>query len=211
MEALESSAFTDPAPIVDRVFRTIIDEVGANQAFSGIVAQDFTALLHKVVRFVARCLNADRMEDTGLEYLFHDINGDDPLEDALAHDFRRYLDSSELRRGSFYSELRALGHGRVDVICIFPTHRFVTELKKENDDAAWESLVTQYGAQSAAYHATDEPLGFVLTLDLTRDLNSPPPLLHECFEVRHLTFESDELRTLVFVKVAGRQQRPSTL
>jgi hypothetical protein len=66
------------------------------------------------------CLHVDRLEDTG----FHDADSGDPLEEHLAYDRRRYLGSSEFSRGSSYSEVRAIGHGRVDIVCIFPTHRF---------------------------------------------------------------------------------------
>lgn len=61
-----------------------------------------------------------------------------------------------------------------------------------------------------AYQATDVPLGFVVTLDLRPTPKSPPPLLAKCFEVGHLQFEgSDEPRTLVFIRVPGRQRSPS--
>lgn len=53
----------------------------------------------------------------------------------MAYDMRRYLGSSEFNRGSLYSEVRAIGHGRLDIVCIFPTDRSVAELKKENEDA----------------------------------------------------------------------------
>lgn len=210
--ALQTESLGDPKPVVLRVIDRVRGQVAANSYFTQDVAQDFTALLAKIVKFVARCLDTDRIEDAGVDYLFHDVNTADPLEEQLAYDMRRFLASSEFSRGSFYSEVRAVGHGRVDVLCIFATHRFVAELKKENDDASWDALADQYGAQGAAYQATDVPLGFVVTLDLTRDPQSPPPLLDECFEVRHLRFEgSEEPRTLVFVRVPGRQQRPSAL
>lgn len=205
-----ATSLADPVPVVDRVFKGILDQIKQNAAFHGVVAQDFTSVLAKIVRFVASRLNADRVEDSGLDYLFEVADEKDPLEEDLARDMRRFLASSELSRGSFFSEVRAVAHGRVDVLMIFPTHQFVAELKKESADASWDALVKHYGTQGAAYQATDVPLGFVVTLDLTRR-GQPPPLLAECFEVRHLTFGSETQRTLVFVKVAGNQKSPSAL
>lgn len=210
MAGLGVSSTSDPEPIVDQVFASIRDQLSPNDAFAGEVAQDFLSVLAKIVKFVASRLNVDRIEDSGLDYLFDAADEDDPLEEDLAQDLRRFLASAELNRGSFMSEVRAIAHGRVDVLMIFPTHRFVAELKKEGADASWDALVNNYGAQGAAYQATDVPLGFVIALDLTR-AGQPPPLLAECFEVRHLAFDSEASRTLVFVKVTGKQKSPSAL
>jgi hypothetical protein len=105
--------------------------------------------------------------------------------------------------------LRGVAAGRADVVHQVDGVRFITEAKREEEDASFENLLASYGDQTTLYQYTNLPIGILLVLDLTTKDG-----LSGHFRTLYWTEVGNRLgdgtrRGVLIVKVPGRRTAPS--
>ena len=165
------------------------------------------AVVVKTLLFLKSRMDSSPGVDPTVSYLFIREGEPTPLEKSLQQDFMRFLQTSML--GSV-DEVRGIAAGRADVMHQFEGIRFITEIKREEEDASFENLIASYGAQTTLYQNTNIPIGILLVLDLTTRSG-----LSEHFRTLYRTEVSDLLRNgttrgVLVVKVPARRVNPST-
>lgn len=165
------------------------------------------AVVVKTLLFLKSRMDPSPGVDPTVSYLFIREGEPNPLEKSLQQDFMRFLHTSML--GSV-DEVRGIAAGRADVMHQFEGIRFITEIKREEQDASLENLIASYGAQTTLYQNTNIPIGILLVLDLTtRDG------LSGHFRTLYRTEIGDLLRDgttrgVLVVKIPARRVDPST-
>ncbi len=122
------------------------------------------AVIWQTFLFLESRLDATVGQDPTVEYLFAHPGRDDPAEKDLQQDYLRHLQTKKLgfaRRG------QGVGGGRSDIWHRLRGVRFITEVKKETEDASFEALQAAYGDQASMYGTTNVPIAILLVLDLT--------------------------------------------
>lgn len=170
-------------------------------------AKLFGTVLLWTTRFLKNRLEITKKDDPSVAYLFETSGGTLPLESALQDDYFRWI-STQSASGEI--EPTNLGGGRADVALKATGERIVIEIKREMDDASFDSLVSHYAGQTTDYQNISIRLGFLLVLDLTAPkLEGTPHIrtLVQCRSIRRVN-ETDA-RHVVIVKVPGRRYLPS--
>lgn len=121
-------------------------------------------MIYQTLLFLEGRLDMTPGVDPTVKYLFVADGEPDPLEKELQQDFIRFLRNRKL---GTVAELSGIGGGRADVSHTYRGSRFVTEVKREADDASFDNLLVSYGEQTALYQITNIPIGILLVLDLT--------------------------------------------
>jgi hypothetical protein len=86
----------------------------------------------------------------------------------------------------------------------------VIEIKREMDDASFDSLVSHYAGQTTDYQNVSIRLGFLLVLDLTTPKLEGTPHIRSLMQCRSIQrLGESEPRHVVIVKVPGRRYLPS--
>ena len=154
-------------PVVNQIIEDVGQQLSACPDYQGAVREQLQPVIVSVIRFLARCLNAQEGgERSHTRYLF------DPeaLEGDLQQDFVEWLYAT----GPYGLAIEAqhVGGGRIDLMFTFDGFRFVIELKREQHDATTAGL-SRYLRQAGAYQATDIALGMLVVLDLDRPRTRP--------------------------------------
>jgi len=103
-----------------------------------------------------------------------------------------------------------LGGGRADVALKATGERMVIEIKREMDDASFDSLASHYAGQTTDYQNVSIRLGFLLVLDLTAPKLEGTPHIRSLMQCRSIQrLGETEPRHVVIVKVPGRRYLPS--
>ncbi|MCJ2109807.1 hypothetical protein MKK64_01025 [Methylobacterium sp. E-025] len=121
-------------------------------------------IVYKTMLFVESRMNPTLSLDPTVAYLFIKDGAPNPLEKDLQQDYMRFLMTANL--GSL-DEVRGVSGGRADVFHQMGGIRFITEVKREEEDASFDHLLAAYGDQTALYQNTNIPIGILLVLDLT--------------------------------------------
>jgi hypothetical protein len=170
-------------------------------------AKLFGTVLLWTTRFLKNRLEVTKKDDPSVTYLFETSSGTLPPESALQDDYFRWI-STQSASGEM--EPTNLGGGRADVALKATGERIVIEIKREMDDASFDSLASHYAGQTTDYQNVSIRLGFLLVLDLTAPkLEGTPHIrtLVQCRSIRRL--DETEARHVVIVKVPGRRYLPS--
>lgn len=137
--------------------------------------------------------------------------GPAPLEAELQKHFHQFLSGTELA-GRVGMEHSNIASGRADVITTFDgAQRYVTEVKRELNDASKDRLEAAYLAQALEYQSTNEPFGQLLVLDLT-DHSSGTPHITDSIWVTHRRAETGRITaSTVLAMVRGNRPSPSAM
>lgn len=165
------------------------------------------AVVFKTLLFLEGRLDPSPGVDPTVDYLFVRDGESNPLEKSLQQDFMRFMRTAKL---GTVDEIRGIAAGRADVAHHLDGTRFITEIKREEEDASFENLIASYGAQTTLYQNTNIPIGILLVLDLTtRDgLSGHFRTLYQT-EVGDL-LRDGTTRGVLVVKVPARRVDPST-
>ena len=88
----------------------------------------------------------------------------------------------------------------------------VIEIKREMDDASFDSLASHYAGQTTDYQNVSIRLGFLLVLDLTAPKLEGTPHIRSLVQCRPIQRSGEtEPRHVVIVKVPGRRYLPNVV
>lgn len=170
-------------------------------------AKLFGTVLLWTTRFLRNRLEITKKDDPSVTYLFETSDGTLPPESALQEDYFRWI-STQSASGEM--EPTNLGGGRADVALKATGERMVIEVKREMDDASFDSLANHYAGQTTDYQNVSIRLGFLLVLDLTAPKVEGTPHLRSLMQCRSIQrIGETEPRHVVIVKVPGRRYLPS--
>lgn len=141
-------------------------------------------------------------------YLFVDEARGRSLERELQDDYFNWMASG---LGGTSIEVENVGGGRADVHFRLGSENLVTEVKREHQDASFEALELWYANQTMAYQQTSSRIGVLLVLDQVKR-DGPPPHLTELVKARSIRIAgTDDVRTIMMVRVPGERMTPSQL
>ncbi|BAQ49553.1 hypothetical protein Maq22A_1p36790 (plasmid) [Methylobacterium aquaticum] len=164
------------------------------------------AVIWQTFLFLESRLDATVGQDPTVEYLFAIPGRDDPAEKDLQQDYLRHLQTKKL--GSL-DEVRGVGGGRSDIWHRLRGVRFITEVKKETEDASFEALQAAYGDQASMYGTTNVPIAILLVLDLTTREGRADHLPKLYRPVTGDLFGDGTQRGLLIIRVPARRIAPS--
>lgn len=170
-------------------------------------AKLFGTVLLWTTRFLKNRLEITKKDDPSVTYLFETSNGTLPPESALQDDYFRWI-STQSASGEM--EPTNLGGGRADVALKATGERMVIEIKREMNDASFDSLISHYAGQTTDYQNVSIRLGFLLVLDLTAPKLEGTPHIRSLVRCHSIQRSGEtEPRHVVIVKVPGRRYLPS--
>lgn len=156
--------------------------------------------------FLESRLEATISQDPTVEYLFAIPEQDDPAEQDLQQDYLRHMRQKKL---GTLDEVRGVAGGRSDVWHDLRGIRFITEIKKETENASFEALAKAYGHQTAMYQTTNIPIGILLVLDLTTQEGRADHIDRLYRPIIGDLLGDGTNRGLLIVRVPGRRITPS--
>lgn len=172
-------------------------------------AKLFDTVLLWTVRFLKNRLEMTKKDDPSVAYLFETTNGSLASESALQDDYFRWI-STQAASGEM--EPTNIGSGRADVALKTAGERIVIEIKREMQDASFDSLAKNYVGQTTDYQNVSIRLGFLLVLDLTGPKLEGTPHIRSLVQCRSIQRSGEmEPRQVVIVKVPGRRYLPSAI
>lgn len=172
-------------------------------------AKLFDTVLLWTVRFLKNRLEMTKKDDPSIKYLFENVDGSLPHENALQEDYFRWL-STQTAAGEI--EATNLGGGRADVALKATGERIVIEVKREMQNASFDAIAKNYAGQTTEYQNISIRLGFLLVLDLTEAKRTGATHIRSLVECRKIVRTGeDEPRYIVMVKVPGRRYSPSAV
>ncbi|NTJ08239.1 hypothetical protein [Rhizobium lusitanum] len=177
-------------------------------SFSGPMGGRYLMICWKLLLFLEHRLDATAGQDPSGGYLFHEAGRDPPLEKELQADLLQFLKGTKLPSGD---EVRGVGGGRADIEIKIDRHRFIIEVKRDFDDASFDTLLVKYGGQTKTYQATNVKLGFLFVLDLPSRPRGVPDI-EKCYEIRRGDLFSDEIdRGIILLKMPANRISPSSV
>ena len=172
-------------------------------------AKLFGTVLLWTTRFLKNRLEITKKDDPSVTYLFETSDGTLAPESALQEDYFRWI-STQSASGEI--EPTNLGGGRADVALKATGERMVIEIKREMDDASFDSLASHYAGQTTDYQNVSIRLGFLLVLDLTTPKLEGTPHIRTLVQCRSIGRSGEiEPRHVVIIKVPGRRYLPSAV
>ncbi|GJD58079.1 hypothetical protein [Methylobacterium dankookense] len=164
------------------------------------------AVVYKTLLFLESRMDPSLGVDPTVAYLFTREDEANPLEKEIQQDFMRFIRTAKF---GTVDELRGVAAGRADVVHQVDGVRFITEVKREEEDASFDNLLASYGDQTSLYQNTNVPIGILLVLDLTTKggLSGHFRTLYRT-EVGNLLGDGTN-RGVLIVKVPGRRIAPS--
>lgn len=191
--------------MISQIIEQVNERLGACADYRGEVREQLQPLIGSVIRFLARCMDAQMGGDNGrMRYLYDEAASEDDLHQHIID----WLYGAGPYGYTFESQ--NVGGGRIDVMFTLDGFRFVVELKREDDDAS-RAGISHYLAQAAAYQATDVPLGMVICLDLTAEPLPAHIRDNVWVEVVPATPGNATDRYVCVVRVPGNRSAPSRL
>ncbi|MDY0748707.1 hypothetical protein SNE35_29685 [Paucibacter sp. R3-3] len=130
-----------------------------------------------------------------------------PPESDLQMDLFNYLKSA---MGTPLLEVPFVAAGRTDIYLPFDGFRFIIEVKRATAQT-WSCFgFRPHSLQASAYSVGDVRLGVLATLDLSERLPGTPHVT-ECFGVIRRRLSPTDTRTIIFMRVGGNRQTPSSV
>lgn len=191
---------------IDELSMKLINKLGENASFVGQAKIEFSILVIFTIRFLVF------VGDNAQSYT-KVIHRDDPvpLESEIQNHFHQFLSTTELA-GRIDKETSNIATGRADVVIHMDEgRRYVTEVKRELQDATKDHLNSMYLAQTFEYQSTNQPLGQLLVLDLTKH-ESGTPHVQDSIWVAHQRDNAGRVRNSAVVAVVrGNRPTPSAM
>lgn len=192
--------------LVAKITASLVSDLSDNPAFAGTVKSNFSLLVLNTVRFLMY------VGDTRQPYTAP-ITADHPapLESTVQKHFAQYLSATELS-GRVGLEHANIATGRADVITTFDSaQRYVTEVKRERNNADRDSIESAYLTQAVEYQSTNQPFAQLLVLDLT-DHTGGTPHLTDSIWVKHRRDDSQKITTSTLIAIVrGNRPTPSSM
>lgn len=192
--------------LIERIVARLIGDLEENGAFVDSVRQNFSLLVLYTVRFLVY------VGDSAPPYTKPiPRDGSTPLEADLQQHFHQFLNGTDLV-GRVGMEHQNIAGGRADVVTTFDgAQRYVTEVKRELNDAARENLEEAYLAQALEYQSTSQPLGQLLVLDLTDHSSGTPHINDSIWVAHHRDVEGRVISSALVAVVRGNRPTPSAM
>jgi hypothetical protein len=195
------------SPIMQQAIARIYQEFSQVPEFADAHVRDIImAVVFESLLFLEFRLDTTPGQDPTAAYLFKSATEVDPLEKELQQDYLRFLKRAKLGSAD---EIRGVGGGRADVLHMYKGIRFVIEIKREQDDASFDSLLAHYGDQTAIYQTTNVPMGILLVLDLTTKSGVSDHLKNLYKPVSGDLFGDGVMRGVLIIRVPARRMNPS--
>jgi hypothetical protein len=203
----------DEVPVIATVYRRTQRQLQQEcpDGYTGQFAADVDRMLIILLRFIdLRLSETQKYGGEARAYLRHlGPREPKPQEKELGRDMRDFLRGQGLR---VHLEVSNIGGGRVDVSWQ-PHDEFITiELKRDWEDASWDSYAGKYASQAISYQATGPPVSFLVVLDLT-DKPDGLAAVTACVEVRTFPGPAGDFRprTVIMMRIQGNKRDPSDL
>lgn len=192
--------------LIEGIVARLMDELEENEAFVGSTRANFSLLVLYTVRFLVY------VGDSAQPYTSPIRPSDStPLESELQKHFHQFLCATDLA-GRVGMEHQNIAGGRADVITTFDgAQRYVTEVKRELNDAGREKLEKAYLAQALEYQSTSQPLGQLLVLDLTDHSSGTPHINDSIWVTHHRDIEGRAMSSAIVAVVRGNRPTPSSM
>ncbi|WFP16176.1 hypothetical protein [Citricoccus muralis] len=192
--------------MIERIVARLIGDLEENGAFVDSVRQNFSLLVLYTVRFLVY------VGDSAPPYTKPiPRDGSTPLEADLQQHFHQFLSGTDLV-GRVGMEHQRIAGGRADVVTTFDgAQGYVTEVKRELNDAARENLEEAYLAQALEYQSTSQPLGQLLVLDLTDHSSGTPHINDSIWVAHHRDVEGRVISSALVAVVRGNRPTPSAM
>lgn len=191
---------------IEQLTARLIGDLAENEAFAGSAKANFSLLVLYTVRFLVY------VGDTKQAYTeLIKPSAPTPLEAELQKHFFQYLSGTDLA-GRVGMEHSNIASGRADVITTFDgAQRYVTEVKRELNDASRGYLEAAYLAQALEYQSTSQPLGQLLVLDLTDHSAGTPHISQSVWVTHHRDDGGHITASAVVAVVHGNRPTPSAM
>lgn len=192
-------------PVVSQVIETTLEQLNESTEFTGHVREHVEPVILSTIRFLARCMDIQRGDKSRrTSYLFKPDAKEQDLQDDLIDWFRGNGHADPV------IEPQDIGGGRAELVFVFNGYRFVTELKREQNDASKESL-RKYLPQTTAYQTTSIPVGMLIVLNLTS--RGHPVQLRDNVWVEQIPppEAGGTDRFVLVVRIPGNKRSPSRL
>ena len=192
--------------LIDGLSARLIANLSENTAFVGMAKANFSLLVFNTVRFLVYVGDAAQPYTAPIPR-----DGTAPLESEVQDHFYEFLSASNLA-GRIGKEHSNIAGGRADVIVTFDgARRYVTEVKRELNNASRENLESSYLAQTSEYQSTNEPFGQLLVLDLTEHKGGTPHI-NDSIWVTHRRDQAGRItNSAVVAIVRGNRPTPSAM
>lgn len=192
-------------PVISQIIDSTIEQLAECPDFKGRVREELEPIVVQTIRFLARCLDAQRGgEGTRMSYLFKA----DAEEKDLQQDLIDWFISSGLY--GLDIEAQQIGGGRIDLMFAFDGFRFVLELKREQADTT-EQTLKKYLRQAGSYQVTNIAVGMLVVLDLGTE-SLAPHMRDNVWVDRLPSKETDGTdRFVAVVRIPGNRLAPSRL
>ena len=192
-------------PVVNQIIECVNGQLRVCPDYTGPVREQLQPVVTSIIRFLARCLDAQEGgQRSPTRYLF-DTNA---LEDDLQQHLIDWLYATDLY--GYTIESQHVGGGRIDLMFTFEGFRFVVELKREKQDASRTGLAA-YLQQAGAYQVTGIAVGMLVVLDLTAEPLAPHMRDNVWVDVLPPTDPGGTERHVCVVRVPGNRRSPSRL
>lgn len=190
-------------PLLDELLQGLDD----NPAFQGDVRVEFGIVVSHTIRFLLWAADYARPYTRALK------EGEQkPHERELQVDFHLALSMTPELAGHAGLELSDVATGRADIYTVFNSgRRYLTEVKRELNDASNGSLAAQYSGQAAEYATSNMPLGQLLVLDLTDHRFGGRHLNDSAWVTHRLPEHGATRRSIVVAVVTGNRPTPSQI
>ncbi|MBF0612030.1 MAG: hypothetical protein HQL55_12995 [Magnetococcales bacterium] len=171
----------------------------------------FNAILLLAFRYLISRMDLTIKNAPYLSFLLKPEKGSNlPTEDKLQQDFHSFL-IGLVNSGNTQAEAWDIAAGRADITVTAGGYRFVTEIKREIQDASFDNLRLSFANQTVEYQNTGIRLGILLVLDLTE---KSPGVAHVDEQVQACVVQRPNQRSkrgVVIIRVPGNKIRPSDL
>lgn len=192
-------------PVVNQAVENLLAGLSVCPDFVGTVREEVEPIIVAVVRFLARCQDAQEGGPSShTSYLFKP----DALEADLHQDLAEWFKALGLY--GLNIEVQHIAGGRIDLMFSFDAFRFVLELKREIGDGT-RTGIAKYLRQAGSYQATDIAVGMLIVLDLTAPALPPHLRDNVWIEVLDATSPEGVNRYLAVVRIPGNRKKPSSL
>jgi hypothetical protein len=212
-EAWQAQLPVDEVPIIASVYRETRRQlqVQCPDRYISQFAADIDRMLLLLLRFIDLRLSETQKFGGEARAYLRRLRPEDPkpLEKELGRDMRDFLRGLGLR---VHLEVSNVGGGRVDVSWQPHDELITIELKRDWDDASWDSYSEKYVGQAISYQAVGPPVSFLAVLDLT-DKPDGLAAIPACVEIRSFPAPACDRhpRTLIMLRVQGNKRDPSDL
>ncbi len=168
----------------------------------------FGLTLLMLVCYIDSRLNLTKKHEPMVEFLFRRSDGKRAKEEKLQSDFvafiKPFLLGTEI-------EVEDIGAGRADIFLRCNAERMTCEVKRDDKDCNFDSLMEKYSDQTIQYQNSSSRISFMLVLDQT---NRGGRALHLSESIRPMQTrldEEEEPRHVIVCLVSGDRLRPSDL